>query len=268
MSIPVQDTNTVDLRKLVDQIPVWATETALNPLAAVPEKPGRHVLLEDELVNAQAFGDLAHTRGARVLYYDSETFTADTFTVLDADDEEGEGLTVEKQLSGEAQRELKRLRRAGQCRDGQITAAVMCFMAEGVAHFWGHEAPWHAELTEERDEFLQLHRVSPAAREEDDRARTTAEVERIAAELAGSPEFRAAAKRSHHLDIAANAYPPPVDGDDERSRSCWSARTGTRSWRCRVRRLADETVIDCTNPVDYTTGRTAECGTGSRAFVR
>ncbi|MEW2136642.1 hypothetical protein AB0892_08605 [Streptomyces sp. NPDC005409] len=215
MSIPVQHTNAVDLRKLVEQIPAWASERGLNPLAAVPEKPGRHVLLEDELVNAEAFIGLAHTCGARVLYYDSETFTADTFILLDTDDEDDECPTIEEELDVEAQRELKRLRRAAQTRDGQITAVVMCFMAEGVAHFWGREAPWHTELGEQRDEFLQLHRNSQAARDEDDRARTTAEVERISAELAGNPEFRAATKRSHHLDIAANAYPPPSDGDDE-----------------------------------------------------
>ncbi|MCJ0875263.1 hypothetical protein [Streptomyces sp. AP-93] len=214
MSIPVQHSTVVDLRKLVDQVPVWAAEKGMNPLAAVPEAPGRHVLLEDELVNAEAFIGLAHTCGARVLYYDSETFTAEGFVVLDENDEE-DGPTAEQQLDTEAKRELKKLRRATQSCDGQITSVLMCFMAEGVAHFWGHVARWYTELTEQRDEFLQLHRVSQSDRDEDDRARTAAEVERIAAELAAGPEFRAATKRSHHQDIAANAYPPPVDGNDD-----------------------------------------------------
>lgn len=216
MSVPVQRTSAVDLQKLVEHVPAWVEEKGMLPLAAVPEGPGRHVLLEGDVVNAAGFIDLAHTCGARVLYHGSEVFTADEFAVLDdADEDEHEGGGAEDQLSADARRELKRLRRAARSRDGQITAVVLCFVAEGVPHYWGEEASWHTELTGQWAEFTQLHRVSRAEREQDARELTAAEVERMTDELADDPEFRAATKRSHHHDIAATAYPAPSDADDD-----------------------------------------------------
>ncbi|MGQ5637809.1 MULTISPECIES: hypothetical protein [unclassified Streptomyces] len=51
------------------------------------------------------------------------------------------------------QQELKRLRRAARTHAGQITVAVMCFVAEGLAHYWSEEASWHTDLQEAWAEF-------------------------------------------------------------------------------------------------------------------
>ncbi|MER6126214.1 hypothetical protein ABT173_27035 [Streptomyces sp. NPDC001795] len=111
MSVPVRRTVGADLQKLVDQIPAWAQAKGLKPLAALPGGEGRRVLLTGDEVSAADFIDLAHTCGARVLYFDSDVFVADEFAVLDGDGLEPEA-GVEDQLSVEAKEELKRLRRA------------------------------------------------------------------------------------------------------------------------------------------------------------
>lgn len=54
----------------------------------------------------------------------------------------------------------------------------------------------------------------------------------------------------------------------QRSRIVLECADGHSIMEVLRRRLAGKTVIDCTNPVDYTTGRTAECGNGSRPLVR
>ncbi|MGW7824453.1 hypothetical protein ACWGLF_41720 [Streptomyces puniciscabiei] len=215
MAVPVQRTAGADLQKLVDQIPAWAEAKALKPLSAVPEGPGRHVLLTGDEVDAAGFIDLAQTCGARVLYFDSHVFAAEEFAVLDDDGLEA-GAGVEDQLNAEARSELKRLRRTACAHAGKITAVVMCFVADGLPHYWGEEASWHTELQDAWTEFTQQHRLSADERAQDARARADAETERIAVELAANPEFRAATKRTHHHGIASFAYPPPVGADDEK----------------------------------------------------
>ncbi|MBT2611415.1 hypothetical protein J7I97_24940 [Streptomyces sp. ISL-87] len=213
MSVPVQRKRAVELEKLIEQVPVWAGEAGLTLLPALPEPAGLRVRLEGDEVNAAAFCDLARTCGARILYLLSEAFEAAEFAVLEDDDSDGDG--VEEQLSADARRELERIRRTALTRDGQFTGVFLCFVAEGVAHYWCEVAPWHTELEEDWAQFTALNRASQGARAEDAQARAAAEVDRIAAELAGNPEFRSAAKRSHHHDIAATAYPPPADADDD-----------------------------------------------------
>ncbi|MGV9565039.1 hypothetical protein [Streptomyces sp. NPDC003480] len=215
MSVPVQRTTGVDLQELVHQIPVWAEAKGLKPLAAIPEGTGRHVLLSGDAVNAEGFIDLAHTCGARLLYFDSDLFAAEEFALIDDDGPVEVGAGVEDQLSAEAQSELERLRRAARARDGKITAVVMCFVVDGLPHYWGEEAAWHTDLQDAWTEFTQQHRLSADERAQDARARTDAEVERIAAELAENPDFRAATKRSHHHGIAGVVCPPPSGADDE-----------------------------------------------------
>ncbi|UXY25091.1 hypothetical protein N8I84_42530 (plasmid) [Streptomyces cynarae] len=155
MSVPVQRTIGADLQKLVDQIPAWAQARGLTPLAALPEGEGRRVLLTGDEVSAADFIDLAHTCGARVLYFDSDVFAAEEFAVLDGDGLEPEA-GVEDQLSAEAHDELKRLRRAARTRAGEITAVGMCFMTEGLPHYWTEEAAWHTDLQGAWTEFTQL----------------------------------------------------------------------------------------------------------------
>ncbi|GAA1592823.1 hypothetical protein [Streptomyces globosus] len=184
-----------------------ADARGLIPLASVPEVEGSHVLLEEGLVNAEEFIALAHRCGAWVLYYDHDAFTAETFILLDADPLADEPI-VEQQLSPDAARQLQELRTAASRRAGREAAVSMCFMAEGLPHMWLTRADWHTELTAERDRFLAEHGRGSEGRKDYDHARRAAEQQRMAAELAGDPEFRAATKRTHHHDIAATAYPP------------------------------------------------------------
>ncbi|MGW7819986.1 hypothetical protein ACWGLF_17990 [Streptomyces puniciscabiei] len=182
-------------------------------MAALPRGEGRHVLTGDE-VNAADYIDLAHTCGARVLYFDSDVFAAEEFAVLDGDGPEPEA-GVEEQLSVEVQEELKRLRRAVRTRAGETTSRGDVLRAEGLPHYWTEEAAWHAELQDARTEFTVQNRLSAEERARDARERADAETERIAVELADNPEFRAATKRTHHHGIASSAWPPPVGADDE-----------------------------------------------------
>ncbi|MEU5810726.1 hypothetical protein [Streptomyces sp. NPDC047718] len=182
----------------------------------MPELEGSYVTLEEDLVNAEDFIALAHRCGARVLYYDHDVFTAKDFVLLEDVDPLADGPNAEEQLAPEAARQLQELRKAASRREGHVTAVVMCFMAEGLPHMWSARAAWHTELTAERDLFLAEHEGAQEVREEDDHARMAAERQRMAAELAGDPDFRAATKRTHHYDIATTAYPPPdtMDADE------------------------------------------------------
>jgi hypothetical protein len=56
------------------------------------------VLLTGDEVDAAGFIDLAHTCGARVLYFDSVVFVAEEFAVLDDDGSDLEA-SVEDKLS-------------------------------------------------------------------------------------------------------------------------------------------------------------------------
>ncbi|MFD4737747.1 hypothetical protein ACFWNQ_10255 [Streptomyces virginiae] len=202
-----------ELRKLVDEMPVKASARGLSPLAAVPEPGAAHVLLEDDLVNADDFLDLARTCGARILYYDHDVFTAEAFVVLEDDDPLADGPTAEESLSPNDARLLRKLRRTATRHEGQVTTVIMCFMAEGLLHLWIARAGWHTQLAAERDLFLAEHASAQDTRVEDAHARREAERQRIAAELADDREFRAATKRGHRQDIAALAYPPPATAD-------------------------------------------------------
>ncbi|UQW99167.1 hypothetical protein [Streptomyces sp. RerS4] len=229
MTTATRTSTTLDLRKLVEEIPLLAAASGLNPLAAVPEPGDTHVLLEEDLVNAEDFIALAHRCGARVLYYGHDAFTAEDFVLLDDADPLADGPTVEQQLSPEAARRLRKLRKAASRRTGHVTAVVMCFMAEGLPHMWIARAAWHTELTAERDLFLAEHECAQESREEDDNARRAAEQQRMAVELADDPDFRAATKRTHHHDIATTAYPPPDTTDaDELKEHQWLVRGATR----------------------------------------
>nr|WP_181393171.1 hypothetical protein [Streptomyces rochei] len=172
------------------------------------------MLLTGDEVNAADFIDLAHACGARVLYFDSDVFSAEEFAVLEDDGLEPEA-GVEDQLSAEAQGELKRLRRAARTRAGETTAVGMCFVAEGLPHYWTEQAAWYTDLQDAWTEFTEQNRLSAQERAQDARERADAEAERIAAELADNPEFRAATKRTHYHGIASSAYPPPVGVDDD-----------------------------------------------------
>ncbi|MFJ6785617.1 hypothetical protein [Streptomyces yangpuensis] len=184
----------------------------------MPEPGGSHVLLEEDVVNAEEFIALAHRCGARVLYYDHDVFTPDDFVLPDDADPLTDGPTVEEQLAPDAARQLQRLRKAASRRWGHVTAVVMCFMAEGLLHLWIARAAWHTQLTAERDLFLAEHASAQDTRVEDAHARREAERQRIAAELADDREFRAATKRGHRQDIAALAYPPPATADPDELR--------------------------------------------------
>ncbi|MEU3317428.1 hypothetical protein ABZ743_32785 [Streptomyces sp. NPDC006662] len=216
MSVPVQRARTVELGKLVEEVPVWAVEAGLTVLSVLPDPTGRCVRLEGDEVNAASFCHLARRCGARILYYLSERFEADEFAVLEEDDEDSDGAGAEERLDAEARRELSRIRRAARARDGQITGVFLCFVAEGVAHYWGEVASWHTELVEAWEAFVALNQVSQGAREEEAKAWAAAETDRIAAELADDREFRSASKRSHQHDIATTAYPVPAGADDDR----------------------------------------------------
>ncbi|MFD6917752.1 hypothetical protein [Streptomyces virginiae] len=218
---------TDELRKLVDEMPVKASARGLSPLAAVPEPGAAHVLLEDDLVNADDFLDLAHTCGARILYYDHDVFTAEAFVVLE--DGDLDGPTAEESLSPDDARQLRKLRRTATRHEGQVTTVIMCFMAEGLPHLWIARAAWHTQLAAERDLFLAEHASAQDARVEDTHARSEAERQRIAAELADDREFRAATKRGHRQDIAALAYPPPATADpDELRQHQWMVSGAAR----------------------------------------
>lgn len=94
---------------------------------------------------------------------------------------------------------------------------VMCFVTEGLSHYWSQEAAWHTDLQDAWAEFTEQNRLSAQERAQDARQRADAETERIAAELADDPEFRAATKRVHRHGIANSAFPPPASTDDEQS---------------------------------------------------
>ncbi|MFJ3975952.1 hypothetical protein [Streptomyces sp. NPDC090021] len=210
---------TSDLRKLVDEIPLMADTRGLNPLAAVPEPGGSHVLLEEDLVNAEDFIALAHRCGARVLYYDHDVFNAEDFVLLSDANPLADGPTAEEQLTPEAARQLRKLRRAASRHASHVTVVVMCFMTEGLPHMWIARAAWHTELTAERDLFLAEHECAQEIRQDDENALKAAEQQRMAADLAENPEFRAATKHTHHHDIAATAYPAPDTTDTDELRA-------------------------------------------------
>jgi hypothetical protein len=120
VAVPVQRTVGADLQKLVERIPAWAEGKGLQALAAVPQGEGRHVLLTGDEVGAEGFIDLSHTCGARVLYFDSVVFAAEEFAVL-GDNGSDPGSCLEDELSPEAQKELKQLRRAARTHAGETT---------------------------------------------------------------------------------------------------------------------------------------------------
>ncbi|QHA02242.1 hypothetical protein GQF42_01895 [Streptomyces broussonetiae] len=90
-----------------------------------------------------------------MLYFDSDVFVAKAFAVMDDDGSAKVGASVEGQLSAEAQNDLKRLRRTARSHEGKITSVVMCFMADGLPHYWGEEADWHTDLQNDWAEFTQ-----------------------------------------------------------------------------------------------------------------
>jgi hypothetical protein len=63
-----------------------------------------------------------------VLYFDIVMFAREEFAVLDDDGSDPES-SVEEELSPEAQKELKRLRRVARTHAGETTVGVMCFVA-------------------------------------------------------------------------------------------------------------------------------------------
>ncbi|MEU6371097.1 hypothetical protein ABZ876_36735 [Streptomyces sp. NPDC046931] len=173
------------------------------------------MLLTGDEIDAQGFIDIAQTCGARVLYFDSVVFAAEEFAVWGDDGSDAES-GVEDELSLEAQKELKRLRRAARAHARQTTVVVMCFVAEGLPRCWSEEAAWHADLQDAWTGFTEQNRLPAPQRAQDARQRADAEAERIAAGLADNPEFRAATKRTHRHGIAGSACPPPVGADDEK----------------------------------------------------
>ncbi|MGW1811906.1 hypothetical protein, partial [Streptomyces sp. NPDC002078] len=104
-------------------------------------------------------------------------------------------------MTTEDGRELKRMRRAARSRTGQVATVAMCFVADGMAHYWIEKAVWHAELQEEWTTFVKQHRLTASERARAARTRADAESERLAAELADDPEFRAATKRARRHSI-------------------------------------------------------------------
>ncbi|OIJ68272.1 hypothetical protein [Streptomyces mangrovisoli] len=81
-----------------------AQARGLTPLAALPGAEGRYVRLTGDEVSAADFIGLVGKCSARLLYFCTETFTAETFAVLDDDEFE-----AEDQLSADARDELNRL---------------------------------------------------------------------------------------------------------------------------------------------------------------
>ncbi|MEV7416608.1 hypothetical protein [Streptomyces sp. NPDC089919] len=193
-------------------MPARAAEKGLKPLPAVPEGASTQVLLTDDVVNAAEFLDLASELQARILYFDSTTFTAEGFAVLDEELDPG----IDKMnLTAQDRRELGLLRGDAHTRDGQISEVEMCFVAAGMNHRWVKEAPWHADLQARWSGFLEDLHLSAAMRAQDAHTRAKAEAGRIAALLAERPDFRAATKRSRFYGIADEAYPPPSTGNAE-----------------------------------------------------
>ncbi|MFJ5657494.1 hypothetical protein ACIQD5_29745 [Streptomyces microflavus] len=208
--VPTQRSVAIDLQDLDQQIPDLAREHSLIPLNSAPAPAGPHVMLSTDTFSPASFMAAAHQGGARFLYYESDRFSAEAFAVIDPGDDD-----VEEHLDSEAKRKLKRIRRAAKSRHEQLSAIGMCFVADGVAHYWFEEAPWFCELQSQWEDFMTQYRVTEQLREEDEQARIDSEIARIAEELQDRPDFRAATKRSHHRDIARTAYPPPADADDE-----------------------------------------------------
>ncbi|MGW2863290.1 hypothetical protein [Streptomyces sp. NPDC001205] len=211
MTVCVERTAAVDFEALVQRVPQWARERGLVSLSHTPALVGRSVELGPDDLGAEEFADLARDGGARFLYYETEQFEAADFAVLDDEDEED---TPEDRLEADDLKALRALRRRAKTHDGEIESAVLCFMTDGVAHYWVAEAPWRAKLDEQWTEFSNALSFGVQAKAEEMRAHIEQESARLSKELEAHPDMRSA-RGVRAFAIANEVYPAPDDADDE-----------------------------------------------------
>ncbi|MFE3527024.1 hypothetical protein ACFXOD_36730 [Streptomyces sp. NPDC059161] len=201
----------MDLETLVQQVPQWGRERGLVPLAQTPGLTGRSVGLGPEDLGAEEFVDLAREGGARFLYYLTERFEAADFAVLDDGDDDD---TPEDRLDADDLRTLRALRRRAKTHDGELDSAELCFVTDGVAHYWVAEAPWRATLDEQWTEFSNALSFGAQVKAEEMRAHIEQESARLSKELEAHPDMRSA-RGTRAFAIASEVYPAPDGADDE-----------------------------------------------------
>ncbi|GGU42817.1 hypothetical protein [Streptomyces violascens] len=211
MTVCVERNAVVDLETLVQQVPQWARECGMVPLARTPGLTGRSVGLGPDDLGAEEFVGLAREGGARFLYYVAERFEAEDFAVLDDGDEED---SPEDRLDADSLKTLRALRRRAKTHDGELDSVALCFVTDGVAHYWAAEAPWRAKLDEQWTEFSNALSYGAQVKAEEMRAHIEQESARPSKELEAHPDMRSA-RGMWAFAIASEVYPAPDGADDE-----------------------------------------------------
>ncbi|MGW1871396.1 hypothetical protein ACWCPS_38480 [Streptomyces mauvecolor] len=163
-------------------------------------------------MDPQDFLRLAQHAGACFLYRETDCFDAEAFPAVAMSDEEL-GL-----LEKPNRRRVKDLQRTARSHDGELAGVDLCFVREGVAHYWVSEAPWSSALDAAWAEFKEQRRLDEEARESNKAARLQEEAERLAAQLTDLPAFRSETRYAAWEEIAHTLVPEP-DTDEEEARA-------------------------------------------------
>lgn len=202
------------LDRVLEDIPTWAADKDLVALCEMPEPgSGGPAVWIGAQTTAERFVDLAGRAGARLLYYSTEYFDVAGFLDWAAESDIPE---LETDADALAQRDsafgkqLQALRDRARPHADDLAMVAMCFVADGVAHYWAARTPWLSELDMDHTQLQELHDLAQHDQREDDNARSDADLARITTELQNRADFRQASTRTARRSIAHAAYPAPT----------------------------------------------------------
>lgn len=202
------------LDQVLQDIPAWAADKDLVALCEMPEPgSGGPAVWIGEQTTAERFVELAGRAGARLLYYSREYFDVAGFLDWAAESDIPE---LETDADALAQRDfsfgkqLQALRDRARPHADDLATVAMCFVADGVAHYWAARTPWLSELDMDHAQLQELRDLAEDDQREDDKVRSGADLARMTAELQARADFRQASTRTARRDIAHAAYPAPT----------------------------------------------------------
>lgn len=212
-----------DLGQVLSEIPAWTQEEDLVAFSEMPDPPAAGMAVwAGGLTSAREFVALAARTRCRLLYYAGESFEPDDFLGWAAEDEvhdeEGESeLEVLAKRDRTFDRQVQALREQARSHSGDLANVAMCFVADGVAHYWAVQAPWLTDLEVVQSELQELRDAARLDQHEDELARSDAEFTQFSKLLQARADFRSAQTRTARRTVAQTALPAPA-GDEQDAR--------------------------------------------------
>lgn len=171
------------LDRVLEDIPAWAADKDLVALCEMPELgSGGPAVWIGAQITAERFVDLAGRAGARLLYYSTEYFDVAGFLDWAAESDIPE---LETDADALAQRDsafgkqLQALRDRARPHADDLAMVAMCFVADGVAHYWAARTPWLSELDMDHAQLQELRDLAEDDQREDDKVRSNADPARM-----------------------------------------------------------------------------------------